>query len=180
MFSLAETQNVSLAAERIDIRGAGAGRTIFRRRAGTITRNGECLIRFIGTGKGAIVSMAGLTVDMDCTRQPHPPVDTVLADNFAWQHSIAVEFLPTAPHAFRRIQVSDCEVRDSVSDGFAIRGGPGPGVDEAVFERVANRWPIERRRPRVRGDITITAFVARLSVPGCTTRSRAQCRRASR
>jgi len=168
IFRLAATHNFDLQGQHLAMVGAGIGRTCFRRAAASVNRNGEVLMRFTGLGTNAVVEMTGLTVDMNCDQQPLPPGAVDLKGNFAWQHCGAVEFLPKAAHAFRLIHIRDCEVRNPIADGFSIRGGPVPGVGDAMFERVVNRlWPIERKRPRVRGDITITAMIERVSVSDC-------------
>lgn len=168
LFRLAATQIVPLDAVGLEIAGAGIGRTTFRRMAHTIARNGDTMIRFLG-GNGASVSVSGLTLDGDCDNQPLPPGEGMLAYNFAWQHCMLMEFIPGAG-GFGRIHAADCEVRNPMSDGFSIRGGETavPAVREALFERIVNTaWRLDRVRPRVRGDITITAYVAHAEVRDC-------------
>ena len=167
-FRLARTHAFTLQGQHLVMTGAGTGRTLFRRAPDSVHRNAEVLMRFVGIGAGAAVEMSGLALDMNCDQQPAPPGAVALAGNFAWQHCGIVEFLPQSPGAFRLIKISDCEIRNPIADGFSIRGGPAPGVGNAIFERVVNRlWPLDQKRPRVRGDITITSLIELVTVSDC-------------
>ncbi len=170
-FTLASTRAIALVGQTLRIVGAGAGRSIICRMAGTVTANGQPMIQINGAN-GARLTIEGLTVDMACDAQPRPPGNAALPFNFAREHCACVDMLPRSGHGFASISISDCEVRDPVADGFAIRGMPSlsePGVDSATFLRVANtRWPVDQQRPRVRGDITITAWISTVSIQNCT------------
>jgi len=159
---------VDVSNKTLVIEGDGMGLTKIRRAAGSITANNQSLLRFCASAGGKVI-LRNVTLDMDSEVGNITPGGS-LTNNFTWQHNLCAEFRPLdALNAFDLVHCENVEILNPISDGISLRGGlfTGPGFRKVNMINVRNdKWGVTTVRPRVRGDITITAVCDEINIVG--------------